>query len=347
MKTGQMLGDVGQQFSVTHERIRQIEAKALCKLGIRASRGGSGLPVEQPLGVRGSLKWLQRAVANRPDLLQPQGLSPIGWCSPVAETRSQNTATPPFWIDLAWVGLHPTWPLSGLRVARSGTPWVPLPRDRSLSRPRRSCGLSHPEPRQQGASHERIATALDAVRSDLGVLTGTDWCRQFYQYTQPPRPSLVAAPPGCCRRTAVCELHRRWRHGRTQPRRNLAGRLRYGGLRAGPAKASHAVSTCSSRHAGRRLAGRAGGTVQKRSGIRMIDLTLRQHSELGRPTSLARRAPAAAPRRGTRRSPSTPARPARRPGAARRPTARRGRGCSAGSSGRSPVPPPAPATARR
>ena len=42
MNTDHTLEEVGQQFSVTRERIRQIEAKALGSSSIRAGRGGSG-----------------------------------------------------------------------------------------------------------------------------------------------------------------------------------------------------------------------------------------------------------------------------------------------------------------
>jgi hypothetical protein len=42
MNTDHTLEEVGQQFSVTRERIRQIEAKALRKLKHRAGRGSFG-----------------------------------------------------------------------------------------------------------------------------------------------------------------------------------------------------------------------------------------------------------------------------------------------------------------
>lgn len=41
--------------------------------------------IPQPNGTKGSLKWMQRAVAARPDLLQPEGLPPLTWVSPLAE----------------------------------------------------------------------------------------------------------------------------------------------------------------------------------------------------------------------------------------------------------------------
>lgn len=40
-----------------------------------------------------------------------------------------------------------------------------------------------PATQAQGISRDRIAAAFASVRSDLGISTGTDWCRQFYQYT--------------------------------------------------------------------------------------------------------------------------------------------------------------------
>ena len=39
----------------------------------------------QPPARRGSQKWLQRAVARAPGLLQPSGLPPLEWCSPLAD----------------------------------------------------------------------------------------------------------------------------------------------------------------------------------------------------------------------------------------------------------------------
>lgn len=40
--------------------------------------------VAQPEGTQGSLKWMQRAVAWRPDVLQPEALPPLDWVSPLA-----------------------------------------------------------------------------------------------------------------------------------------------------------------------------------------------------------------------------------------------------------------------
>ena len=191
MNTDHTLEEVGQQFS-RHPRAHPPdrgegaqEAQASEPLAEAQELPGSvGVRVEQPFGSRGSLKWLQRAIANRPDLLRPRGLPEIVWRSPLAEDSFAEYRDAAFLDRLGLgrltLGLAAFWPRRGPQWDALGT---------TVAGPVLVEAKAHlreffsPGTQARGASQERITAAFAAVRADLGVPADTDWCRQFYQYT--------------------------------------------------------------------------------------------------------------------------------------------------------------------
>lgn len=139
--------------------------------------------IPQPLGSRGSLKWIQRAVATRPDLLQPAALPPIRWISPLAaddhaeyrdagflERIGQPHLAPA--LGAFWPGHGPQWDALGLA---GGTP-VLVEAKAHVAEFMTPASQAGPE------SLARIRAALAMVQTDLGAAPGRDWSQLFYQY---------------------------------------------------------------------------------------------------------------------------------------------------------------------
>lgn len=131
---------------------------------------------------RGSLKWLRRAVAVRPDLLQPASLPPIRWVSPLEEDAFAEYRDAAFLGRLGlerlacaladfWPRRGPQW--DGLGVA--GDAVVLVEAKAHIRELASTCGAG-PE------SRERITMALDATRAALGGAESTEWTAGFYQY---------------------------------------------------------------------------------------------------------------------------------------------------------------------
>ena len=139
--------------------------------------------VPQPEGTRGSLKWLQRAVARRPDLLQPQGLPVIRWLSPLAEDDFAEYRDASFLKLLGLAHLTPAlavfWPARGpqwdaLGLCAAGPVLVEA---------KAHLGEFNSPASQAGAvSMARIRAAFAAMQADLGLAPGADWTRSTYQY---------------------------------------------------------------------------------------------------------------------------------------------------------------------
>lgn len=139
--------------------------------------------VVQKEGTRGSLKWIQRAVERRPDLLSKQEIGPVRWLSPLrgdgfAEYRDlgflERIGCGHVAEELAafWPARGPQW--DALGQTSGGVVLVETKAHlREFLSPASQAG---PE------SRTRIDAAFAAVKSDLGIVGGADWAEVFFQY---------------------------------------------------------------------------------------------------------------------------------------------------------------------
>lgn len=138
--------------------------------------------VRQPEGARGSLKWLQRAVNRRPDLLEHPAVGPVEWLSPLANDDFAEYRDAAFLAlighqhlaaDLAafWPARGPQWDALGRSGGRIVLVEAKAHVAEMLSPP---CGAGE-------ASMGRIRAALAQVRAALGAEGGADWTISFYQ----------------------------------------------------------------------------------------------------------------------------------------------------------------------
>lgn len=139
--------------------------------------------VAQNLGTKGSLKWIQRAIGERPDLLQPDAIGDIRWVSPLetddfAEYRDEDFLDV---VGLSHLGasLRAFWPRRGpqwdaLGVTKTGVVLVEA---------KAHIGEFRSPPSQAGAhSRAKITAAFGRVQPTFGVPLHTDWMGRFYQY---------------------------------------------------------------------------------------------------------------------------------------------------------------------
>ncbi len=137
----------------------------------------------QPPARRGSQKWLQRAVARAPGLLQPSGLPPLEWCSPLADDEFSEYGDAAFLRRLDLARLAPAlaafWPRGGPvwdGLARAGEAVVLVEAKAHLREALTSpCGATAP------ASRARIAASLAETRAALGGDDRSNWMRVFFQ----------------------------------------------------------------------------------------------------------------------------------------------------------------------
>lgn len=140
--------------------------------------------IPQPLGTKGSLKWMQRAVQHRPDLLQPVALPPLTWVSPTPQDafaeyrdagflRCLNLETLAPHLDAFWPRRGPQWdglatfPGGGVVLAEAKAHLAEFETSRSAAGP---------------ASAARIAAAFAQVQTDLSITPPAPWDRTCYQY---------------------------------------------------------------------------------------------------------------------------------------------------------------------
>lgn len=138
--------------------------------------------VVQPAGGKGSLKWIQRAVAERPDLLQPEGLETIRWVSPLAEDDFAEYRDGAFLERIGlgrmkpeladfWPARGPQWDALGL----AGDAPILVEAKASLRE------LVSPPTQAGPASLLQIEAAFVAVQGALGIAGGPDWTGTYYQ----------------------------------------------------------------------------------------------------------------------------------------------------------------------
>lgn len=140
--------------------------------------------VPQPEGRKGSLMWLQRAVATHPGLLQPASLPPIEWLSPRAEDGFAEYRDAAF---LHLVGHGALAPALGAFWPRGGPQWDALGRAAGdaviLAEAKAHIGeFMTGGTTASPASRARIDNALARVKNALGAAPVSDWSHVFYQY---------------------------------------------------------------------------------------------------------------------------------------------------------------------
>ena len=140
--------------------------------------------VIQPTGTRGSLKWIQRAVSHRPDLLQPPLLGAVSWVSPLqdddlAEYRDGSFLERVGHGDLKgqlaafWPTRGPQWDALGVL---QGNGVLLVEAKAHLAE------FKSPPCQAKGASRDKIMTAMEIAKSRLNTDGGADWCQTYYQY---------------------------------------------------------------------------------------------------------------------------------------------------------------------
>lgn len=139
--------------------------------------------IRQPIGTRGSLRWVQLAVNRRPDLLAAE-LPRVRWLSPLeaddfAEYRDGSflrllglDALIPK-LKAFWPARGPQWDALGLM----GTAPVLVEAKAHLRE------FISPATAAKGAAREKIAAALEATRAFVGAEGGADWMARYYQFT--------------------------------------------------------------------------------------------------------------------------------------------------------------------
>ncbi len=137
---------------------------------------------KQPEGTRGSLKWIQRAVSDHPELLQPGGLPPIRWISPLSSDDYAEYRDGAFLDCIGQSRLRPAlaefWPARGPQWDALGLAGS----DPILVEAKAHVREFLSPPTQAGPkSRERIAAAFSATKAGLGADERSDWTRCFYQ----------------------------------------------------------------------------------------------------------------------------------------------------------------------
>lgn len=134
-------------------------------------------------GERGSLKWLQRAIEHRPELIQPRQLPEIEWRSPLRSDGFSEYRDASFLerIDCGslseqlsnfWPNRGPQW--DALGVFNDGVVLVEA---------KAHINEFFSSPSQAGeASLSKIRKSLASVADDLGSSSGNDWHRLYFQY---------------------------------------------------------------------------------------------------------------------------------------------------------------------
>lgn len=136
-----------------------------------------------PEGARGSLKWLQRAVEFKPELIQPHQLPKIEWCSPLRSDDFSEYRDASFLkrIDSGSLSekLYDFWPNRGpqwdaLGVFNDGV--VLVEAKAHLNE------FFSPPSQASEKSLSKIKASLLKVATHLGSDFGEDWHRLYFQY---------------------------------------------------------------------------------------------------------------------------------------------------------------------
>lgn len=139
--------------------------------------------VIQAEGQRGSLKWIQQAVARCPEVVQPAGLPPITWLSPLREDGFAEYRDADFLqllgLERLETSLRAFWP-------RQGPQWDAL--GLTAEGPVLVEAKAHlrefftPASQAGPVSLARIEAAFAAVQADLRIRPDVPWARVYFQY---------------------------------------------------------------------------------------------------------------------------------------------------------------------
>ena len=140
--------------------------------------------VIHPIGTRGSLKWIQRAVSHRQDLLQPPSLGSVSWVSPLPDDDWAEYRDGSF-LELVGHGglsaeLAAFWPRRGPQWDALGV----LPGNGVLLVEAKAHLAEFKSPPSQAMleSRDKIVAALETVKSRLNANGDADWSQTYYQY---------------------------------------------------------------------------------------------------------------------------------------------------------------------
>jgi len=136
----------------------------------------------QPEGSKGSLKWIQRAVERRPDLLCPPGIPQVDWRSPRREDDFAEYRDGAF-LDLLGLSQHRAalsdfWPRGGPQwdaLGRAGDVVILVEAKAHIAE------FITPPSQASPASLAQIRCAFAAVHAAEGLAPPSDWTRCFYQ----------------------------------------------------------------------------------------------------------------------------------------------------------------------
>ena len=139
--------------------------------------------VEQPEGTRGSLKWIQRAIERRPDLVSVPSIGPVEWLSP---RRNDSFAEYRDTAFLERIGcgtladeLAAFWPKRGPQwdaLGRAGNTVILVEAKAHLNE------VLSPGSQASASSRAKINAAFAEVKRDLNVIERADWAEVFFQY---------------------------------------------------------------------------------------------------------------------------------------------------------------------
>ncbi|GAB5463045.1 hypothetical protein [Hoeflea alexandrii] len=139
--------------------------------------------IVQPTGTRGSLKWIQRAVQDRPFVLEHPSIGAVEWLSPLAADNFAEYRDEAF---LDRVGLSPLSVVLDDFWPKRGPQWDALGvAEKSvvvLVEAKAHLDELFSSFKAGETSRHRIESSLSVVRTALKAQDGADWTRRFYQY---------------------------------------------------------------------------------------------------------------------------------------------------------------------
>lgn len=137
----------------------------------------------QPVGERGSLKWLQRFIELQPSALLPKGWNAVEWLSPVRSDDFSEYRDAAF---LRFIGqprlalqLPDFWPNGGPQwdgIGRSGDQIILVEAKAHLAE------FFSSGTKAGVKSRPLIQQSLDRTKNSLGARDISDWTELFYQY---------------------------------------------------------------------------------------------------------------------------------------------------------------------
>lgn len=138
--------------------------------------------IVQPEGRKGSLKWIQRAIERRPDLLRPEALAEIRWLSPLRADEFAEYRDASFLrlvgLERLETSLKAFWPARGPQWDALGLAGdMPV----LVETKAQVAEMLSPPSQASPNSLARIAAAFAETQAALGASPETDWTIGYYQ----------------------------------------------------------------------------------------------------------------------------------------------------------------------